>query len=253
MPRSFLLLFAILVLSIPGMAIPAAAQDNSGLAGFSETEKVGFAFYHLINRPPPYDSWIVARDDYKAAKPHNRLVIMDLQRQRLREGFEHYFPDQDVITLNLKIGVRGKDNEDYAKDQALQEAGLSKMIDMKFSQTDEPPYFTFPVGDLWVGLIPENIDRLSRQYLTPEQFDRFCNGTGACMGAFRPTEVQLVLRPQKADAKEPILVNDIPVWLMMSEVASIAFLAKDGSMLWEYTAPWYDRQRASELMTLFAK
>ncbi len=253
MLRSFLLLFTILVLAFPAAPIPAAAQNNSGLAGFSETEKVGFAFYHLIKRPPPYDSWIVARDDYKAAKPHNRLVIMDLQRQRLREGFEHYFPDQDVITLNLKIGVRGTDNEDYAKDQALQEAGLSKMIDIKFSQNDEPPYFTFPVGDLWVGLIPENIDRLSRQYLTPEQFTRFCNGTGACAGSFRPTEVQLVLRPEKADAKEPILVNDIPVWLMMSEVASIAFLAKDGSMLWEYTAPWYDRQRASELMTLFAK
>ena len=252
MPRRFLLSF--LTLALAGIFSQAAfAQDNSRLAGFSEMEKTGFAFYHLINRPPPYDSWIVARDDYKAAKPHNRLAIMDLQRQRLREGFDAYFTDQDVITLNLQVKVQGKANPDYAKDPALDEAGLTKMIDIRFSQTDDMPYFPFPVGDLWVGVIPENIDKLSRHYLTPEQFGRFCGGTGACSGSFRPTTVQLILRPISADGKEPIVVGDVPVWLMMSEVASIAFIARDGEMLWEYTAPWYDRQRASELMTLFAK
>jgi hypothetical protein len=249
-PRSFLLLLTLLVVS---WATPASAQDNSALAGFSETEKVGFAFYHLINRPPPYDSWIVARDDYKIAKPQTRLSIMDLQRQRLREGFDGYFIDQDVITLNLKVRVQGKDNPDYAKDPALQDAGLTKMIDIKFSQTEDMPYFPFPVGELWVGVIPEHIEKLSRHYLSPEQYQRFCSGTGACIGGYRPVDVQLVLRPKKADAKEPVVVRNVPVWLMLSDVASIAFLARDGNMLWEYTAPWYDRQRASELMTLFAK
>lgn len=250
MTRSFLLLLTFLAMLCP---LSASAQDNSALAGFTETEKIGFAFYHLINRPPPYDSWIVARDDYKIAKPQTRLSIMDLQRQRLREGFDGYFIDQDVITLTLKVRVQGKDNPDYAKDPALQDAGLSKMIDIKFSQTGDMPYFPFPVGELWIGVIPEHIEKLSRHYLSPEQYQRFCGGTGACIGSFRPVDVQLVLRPKKADAKEPVVVRDIPVWLMLSDVASIAFLARDGKMLWEYTAPWYDRQRASELMTLFAK
>lgn len=249
-PRRFLLLLTLLVLLCPASA---SAQGNSALAGFSETEKVGFAFYRLINRPPPYDSWIIARDDYKAAKPQTRLSIMDHQRQRLREGFDGYFIDQDVITLTLKLSVQGRDNPDFVKDPALHEAGLSKIIEIKFSDTEDIPYFPFPIGELWVGVIPEHFEKLSRHHLTLEQYKRFCSGTGACIGTFRPVELQLVLRPRAADAKEPVVVGDIPVWLMLSDIASIAFIDRRGEMLWEYTAPWYDQQRASELMTLFAK
>lgn len=247
--RFFLILTAITMMLCP---VTAWAQNNA-LAGFSEKEKVGFAFYKLINRDPPYEDWVRGTASYQSAKSNVQLSMMDEQRVRLRRGFESYTPHNDLISIKLPVKVKGSDNPSYAKDLEMQAAGLSKMIEINFMGSDESPYFPFLIGKQWIGLIPQGLEQRSTHYLTPAQFSAFCGTSKKCEKFEQNIDAYVVLRTVSADAEKPLVLNDIPLWLMMSDLGAIIFLRRDGGLLWEYAMPWYEGQRAGSLMTLYDK
>lgn len=245
-PVLFFLTLAVLL--CPGRA----SAQNLALAGFSETEKIGFAFYHLSKHQPPFDDWIRAREDYKASSMKRRLIMTDEQRIRLNEGFLSYFPDRDLITLRLKATISGGPNPDFQKDPRLQEAGLSHFIRLRFVDLQDVPYIPVEIGKLWVGIIPNGLDKLSTHYLTEQEYARLTQTTGN-IASDRITRIQMLLRPQSADAKTPMMYKDLPVWLMMADIGALVLLGQNGALGWEYAAEWYDYARASSLRTLYAK
>lgn len=247
----FLLIFTALICTL--FPIAAMAQNNA-LAGFTEKEKVGFAFYKLINRDPPYDDWIRGTAAYQSAKSNVQLAMMDDERYRLRRGFEVYTPDRDLITIKLPVKVKGGDNPKFGKDLEMQAAGLSKMIEINFMGNDESPYFPFLIGKQWIGLIPQGLEQRSTHYLTPAQFKSFCvNQNKACEKFEQNIDANVILRATSADAEKPLVLGDIPLWLMMSDLGAIIFIRRDGGLVWEYAMPWYEGARAGSLMTLYDK
>lgn len=248
--RLFLILAAAFFLFFPD----AAMAQNSALAGFSEKEKVGFAYYKLINRDPPYDDWTRSSSEYQTAKSNVQLAMIDHERHRLKRGFEFYTPDRDLITIKLPVKVTGGDNPSYAKDLEMQHANLSKMIEINFMGNEESPYFPFQLGKQWIALIPQGLEQRSTHYLTPAQFANFCgNKSKACVKFEQNIDANVILRASSANATEPLVMNDVPLWLMMSDLGAIIFLRRDGGLLWEYAMPWYEGQRAGSLMTLYDK
>jgi hypothetical protein len=248
--RFFLILTAAFVMFFP---VAAIAQNNA-LAGFTEKEKVGFAFYKLINRDPPYDDWIRGTAAYQSAKSNVQLAMIDQERHRLRRGFEAFTPDRDLITIKLPVKVKGGNNPNFAKDFEMQAAGLSKMIEINFMGNDESPYFPFLLGKQWIGMIPQGLEQRSTHYLTPAQFATFCaNKNKACEKFEQNIDANVILRTISADAEKPLVLRDVPLWLMMSDLGAIIFLRRDGGLIWEYAMPWYEGARAGSLMTLYDK
>lgn len=229
---------------------------HSGFAqtlGYSTTERVGFAFYHLINQSPPFDDWIKGRDDYKAAKPNVRLDILDHDRLRLREGFAAYFVDRDFLTITSPLQFDIIDNPDFKKSAAAQESGLKKRLRIRLPMPVEGQiYFPFQVGKMWVGLIPNDIESIFTQDLNEDDYKIFCRAIGDCTNfKNRVMQTTIIMRATAADIKTPMMDGDQPIWLMLADVGAV-FIEKNGQPVeWRYTAPWYAKHQNQELMTLF--
>lgn len=233
-------------------AVPAGAQ-NAIMAGYTETEKVGFAFYRMINRDPPFEDWIVNRPDYQAAMPQIRMDIMDQQRDRLRQGYANFFPERDMIAIEVPLIYSASKNPDYDKDPAAEAKGLVQRVQIRFPEVKGQPYFPFQIGKLWVGLIPQDIESIFRQDMTAAEFKHFCGAISDCTNfQNRKIPTMIVMRPVKADAKTPMMDGDLPIWLMLSDVGSI-YINDNKTTAWSYTAPWYSTRQTQELMTLYDK
>lgn len=252
MYRRFLFLSALLTIALISVFARTGHAQNVALAGFSETEKIGFAFYHLSNHKPPFDDWIQAREDYKEASIKDRLLMTDEQRIRLQEGFLNYFPDTDLISLRLKVVVTGGPNPNLKKDLAMQTAGLTHQIKLDFVDLHDVPYVPVQVGKLWIGMIPDQLEKVTTHYMTEEEYQRIAK-ISDFVNSSRVNMVQIMLRPRSADAMTPLMNKDLPVWLMMADIGALIFIDSHGQLRWEYAAPWYEYKRASSLMTLYAK
>lgn len=246
----FLLLIALLLAGLIG---PHAMAQDKTLAGFSETEKAGFAFYHLVHQTPPFDDWIKKRADYKAASPRVQLEIIDQERVRLNEGFLSYFPTQDLITLKVPVTVSGSPNPDFATNADMQMAGLTHAVKLDFTDLRAIPYIGMEIGKLWIGIIPNDIESITTHYVTEQQYKNIFNTEDLKEAAKQRMTAQLVLRPQSADATEPMMAGDLPVWLMLADIGTVMIANPESAVIWQYAAPWYEGEQASSLMTLFAK
>ena len=242
------------LLSLVLLAFTVSAQAQNALVGFSTTEKVGFAYYRLINRDPPVEDWVRTREDYKAAKPNVQLDIMRNERLRLREGYAVYFPDRDLLTMTVPMVFDAMDNPNYPSNIEAKAKELTKRVRIRFPQVHGQPYFPFQLGLLWVGLIPENLEDLFVRDMTEDEFQLFCRAVNDCANfSNRTLDTVLVLKPTAADAKEPLMDGDLPIWLLLAEVGALYVQLNGHPIEWKYTAPWYDEHQAQSLMTLFSK
>jgi hypothetical protein len=242
---------SLLLMALPVFFLPGLAHAQNAMTGYSETEKVGFAFYHLINRNPPYEDWIMNRDDYLKAEPFAKLEILDHDRARLRDGFAAYFPDRDLIKVKVNLLYDVSDNPDNKAGYAQDENAPVKRINIHFPVATGGTYFPFQIGKLWVGLVPDNAEAVFQQDMTLKKYTDFCASIGNCSN-FRDKVIStvIVMRPASADAKTPFVDNGIPIWLMMTDVGALYIRNDSGDNKWSYTVPWYDTQQAQQFMSL---
>jgi hypothetical protein len=248
--RFFFLIIA--ALTAFGTATPASAQGMpvESLVGFTETEKVGFAFYHLINKEPPYMDWIQARDDYIKGNPKERMDIMDEQRFRLRDGFANYRVDRDMVMVKLPLSYTLIDNPDYLTDSKAQNRGLIKRLIIKLPD-DKIPYFPFTVGKFWVGVIPNDLAKPLEIDLNEEDYKNFSHGiVDGTNFKNKGLFTTIIMKPLQADAKAPMMEGNMPVFLMLSDIASLSIRGLSEELLWGWTAPWFMNSKSQELMTL---
>lgn len=249
--RFLFLILATLLLFIT--TAPASAQQDlppQSLVGFSETEKAGFAFYHLINKEPPYMDWIQARDDYVRGSPKQRMEIMDNERVRLRDGFANFMVDREMILVKLPLNYTMIDNPDYLTSPAAKNKGLVKRLIVTLPD-DKAPYFPFQTGKFWVGVIPKGLDKSIDIDLTEDEYDTFAHGvTDGTNFKNKSVLTTVLLKPLQADAKTPMMEGDMPVFLMLSDVASLTIRGFTDELIWGWTAPWYMNTKSKELMTL---
>jgi len=246
------LILILTALTFMTFAAPSFAQDlpRESLIGFTETEKVGFAFYHLINKNPPYLDWITTRPDYMKSTPGDRMKIMDYERIRLRDGFANYQVDRDMILVKLPLLYTLIDNPDYLTNDDARNKGLIKRLLVSIPDS-KTPYFPFQVGKFWVGVIPQGLEKDMQIDLSEEEYNVLARGIVDGTNFKNKSMVTtVILKPIMADEKSPMVENKMPVFLMMSDVASLSIRGLSEELLWGYTAPWYLGAKSQELMTL---
>ena len=241
---------AVLLILFPATARAQTNYNTESLLGFSDSEKVGFAFYHLINKDPPFEDWIQARDDYIKARPAARLNLIDHDRIRLRDGFANYIVDRDMLKMQVMLLYTVGDNPDYKSGAEARSKGLTKRLSIKFQDSKLEKYFPFQLGKMWIGVIPMDMDNFTKIDMTDEDYQEFCQGIYNCFPFDdRPYMTTIVLSPIQADAKAPLMEGDVPVFLLLSKIAAISIHLND-TILWSKTAPWYMSRTSQELMVL---
>lgn len=238
----------VLILLCSGTAWAFLEKD-----AYTETEKVGFAFYNLSGVPPDFISWVAGSDQYNAAMPADRARMLRDQTARLESGFHEYRPDEDLIVLKTRVHVEAAD---FSSDDPLYKQ--NKIVKKAVLTVPGMPesYIPFQVGDLWVALVPENYTNFTNLFLTREQFDKLCQSAGFRNGKFETIrfdgEIELILRPVKVDTRRPMEIEGQEMWLMGVQIANMAVWNKSrDQIIWDYTAPWYMTHQSKQIIDLY--
>jgi hypothetical protein len=227
----------------------ALAFDNSK---YTQTEKVGFAFYKLGEIKPDFETWVKLSKTYqKVAGPVNRHKILQKEQARLQRGFYSYFPEFGNIEIKTPVTIKGMPK--YLLDEMTAEDEFFVNVTTRFGNQDL--YFPFQVADQWVTLLPNNTKDFSRIVVTEEIY-KLLSGEGVFTDKAHPKTgfLKIVLQPSKVDTSSPSVLDGVQTWLMQGEIGSMSLWYKKNrtdNLLWEHTAPWYVSEKEHELKHLY--
>ena len=229
---------------------PARALEKDR---YTESEKVGFAFFNLIKAEPDFESWIRETQKYKDAKPSKKVQMLTDDLRRLETGFISYYPDEDLISVEAKARVEASE---YF--HASQREGTVTHVKIKLPDMPQG-YFPFQIGDMWIALIIEDFEKMTNYDFNPEQykefatklrFDRYSNQFAMNVN------VDFKFMPVSADGEGPIEMDGINMWLMLGEMVEMRLWVEyygEKKYLWEYRADWYIPEEHQQLLDLYKK
>lgn len=230
----------------------SAQQVRAEIMEYTDAEKVGFAFYQLVNAEPDFQAWIKNSDKYKEASPVEKNQMLNEDETRLRNAFYHYIPDQDLIEINF-TGVFHASNY-FGRGQS---EGVTTNVQILFD--DIPQKFVpFQVGEMWIAVVPQDIEKLTKQNLNAEEYSEIGKKIGFDKRVFALKEnvnIKMRLRPLSADAKEPVILQELPMWLMLAEIASFEVWIEGprGKRTYaiEHFADWYVPSEQKQILHLY--
>lgn len=253
--RPFLLPFFGLLVALflcgPAMAQPTEIKKTP----YSETEKIGFAFYTLAKRHPPFESWIRVTDNYLLAKPSAKRGIMIAETERLSKAFGEYMLDDDLIFIRTNVRVKVPTTTER---EAYDKMGVRKPVQILMDDVHEN-YFPVKIGEMWIAVVASQLEDFLFLSLTPEEYERLTKRLSLdARGTARHATLELRLRPVKVDLSRPMPLDGLEAWLMLSEIASISLWRKangdkDAEVLWEQNMSWYKTREQKELLDLYTR
>lgn len=248
--RRFFIISAIFLMAA---ALSAAARAEVGAVKVSTTEDVVIAFYKTGGAMPNFEKWITQRDPYKTTPLARRPAMMESELARLKKIYAEFDPQSSLMTLKTSVVARAAEYQD-PKDP---EKTLAR-LEMHFESAKDADYFPYDFLGERFALIPKDIATHLKPAILPEQFD-YLNGQLGENG--KPVTMILELRAAKADMNAPFNLDGTGggvdaedgkgQWMFLTDVASISIWNRTGTLLWEYTAPWYITPMRKDLLNLY--
>lgn len=219
---------------------------------YSEAEKIGFAFYRLADRTPPFNNWIMQKDEYLLAKPSAKREYMRRETERLTRAYGEYTMDEDLIFLRTEVRVKVPNKTELA---SYEQMGLRKPIQIELTEIKEN-YFPVQVGEMWVAVVANKLEDYLFLSLDEPEYDRIASELALdSKGSSRPALLEIRLHPTKIDMSQPMPLDGIEAWLMLGEIASISLWKnKDrDNLVWEKNMDWYVPTQQKELIDLYSR
>lgn len=229
--------------AILALAIAVPSWASLGGQGYSETEKVGFAFFTLGGVTPDFDSWAADTLSFAEAEEVDRSRIRINEGYRLQQGFANYESDKDFFYVQVPVKL------------SIPRDG-SRVLQFWIPQgrgNDSEVFFSYKIMDLEIAVIPDGIDKYKNIQLTPQQYESFMKETRISPGQSRPAIMNLFLKPVAADANEPVTIGGAAFWPVMAEIGSLSFWDSKDNLLWSYEAPWFVTNDRRDLLDLYKK
>lgn len=225
----------LLLLLILFFAAPAWAQ-NLVTTPASTGEEVGFTFYKLARAVPDYPTMVRESDAYKAAAAALKQATEDQLALEMRLRFTNFNADGRFITIRTAVKMKAS-------------VGVPTGLNVDFGNDPGkgPLYFPYQFGPQIIALVANGIENYSHIRMSPIEASHASRKIDA--GAV--TMVLQVL-PTQVDAKQPLQIeSDMPVWLMLGEIAQLVFFNDNAEVVWMYQAPWLEKKDTYRLMQLY--
>lgn len=233
--------------------LPAMAQQwggtvdlsfNNQMNRYTESEKVGFAFYRLTSTLPDFRDWITPSDIYKNAKSSHRPDVMQQEISRLQQGFLNFYADQTPLTIRTAATVQ------------LQETPTEKSLNITLTNAPNPLYFPFNVGELGLGLILNGIDQSMNIPVSAAEYEHI-----KLLLRVRdpeqmtPVQLELIAFANTADSHEPLVADNLVMFPVLAEpvVTALWKVGDTPVLLWERVTEGYATNRQQELTILLNK
>lgn len=251
--RRFLVLAALagFVLAVP--AATSAQERKRERTAYSEAEKIGFAFYRLADKSPPFNKWIVARDEYLLAKPSAKREYLQRETERLAKAYNEYMVDEDMVFLRTEVTVKVPN---AAERKSYDGMGVRKPVQIILNEVKES-YFPVQIGDMWIAVVPNDLENHLFLSLAEAEFEDLIRkmNLDAARGSARGGLLEIRLRPISIDTKAPLHLDGIDAWLMLGEIASISLwrTKERDTLVWEKNMDWYVPQQQKDLLDLYSR
>ena len=242
----FLAALTLLLSFGPARALLDASQ-------YSETEKVGFAFFKLGNHMPDFNGWAKSEDIYNDLPDDaGRAALLRKESLRLESGFHNYVPEEDL--LRLRIPVRISFPTKQARDELLaRKVPIPVRIEMDKEAVE---YFPYQIGALWVAVVPDGLDAYKTLSLSADDFSGLLAGLkyGANDTA-GDAVLHMDLKPVKIDLEKPMKLGKLDrAWLMAAEIGSYELWDKSlKTVAFSFHASWYQAKEHQEILDLYKK
>lgn len=225
------LLSALLVL----LALPASAQvlKRTNLNKPSSNYDIGMMFYKLSGKRPDFVQWIQSESRYKTATPAQQQSLLG-RVSDLQLTYEGLDPKRVPLVIRVPLRLTLEKVRGTGKD----------VLVIEFP-SDGDVYFPYVVNGQPIAVIPNGIDVYRRIPVTPTEADNLRIHTDPGGMSTMVLELQAV----SADAKTPMVLDNVPQWLMIGEINSLAFYNGRLETLWAFQSPTV-AARESELMSL---
>lgn len=233
------------------LAAPATAQRKPIKTPYSETEKVGFAFYKLADQSPPLEQWLKSSDEYRLASPSLKRDYLRREIQRLAQAFSEYDLKRDLIYIRAPVRIKIPSTSEQA---AYDKMGVRKPAEIVIDDIKDN-YFPVEVGNMWIAIVANDLDNITLLSLDDEEFKKIHNLSASGQGTYRRAFMELRLLPQSVDLQKPLSLDNLDAWLMLAEIASITLWKTDDSkqVVWEQRADWYRPQQEQEMLDLYRR
>lgn len=253
MPRTtFRFLILSIISCIAFLSSSAHAVENDT---FTESEKVGFAFYGFAGTEPKFDTWIKNQTYYQTAKPSAKNHILYEDNIRLGKGFQSFNPEYDYISFetparahipapDARMEFLNKFNKIPIKIE------LPRILEIPGSQET---YFPYEIGNTWIALIPDNFQEFLTIYMDEEDYYNFSTELGITYDTpHTRVMIEYIMRATNADSERPFPVGSKELWLVMAEVGGIKIRNPHNNyQVWDYESSWYIPKTRQNLMNLY--
>lgn len=208
----------------------------------STAEDIAIAFYKTGNVVPNFKSWIEGQEPYRSTPLGRRPKIMAEEISRLSQKYKNFEAQENLITIKtsavlntVKLQNKGSQN-DY-------------ILNIKLSDANDVLYFPYQFLNQNIMVIPNNFKTAKSHIITEGQFSHI-------QSLIKDNERQTLiikLQADKSDFKHPYMVDKLPQWSFKTNIASMEAWADNGTLLWEYTAPWHLSPQQQKMQKLYKK
>ncbi len=242
--RGVLMMLTIIILT-------GGAFAAKPLAKLSPEYLAGFAFFKFAKATPDFEAWIKASNRYKSATPRERVIMLRSEAPMLAGYFNAYMPKENPIEIKARVKYSTPNTK--AAEKMLAETGTIT-IGMKIIGQKED-FFPIQVGDMWIAMIPGNLDEMMTLHFDKEEYETFKRQTagGGLTGNGVEAIVQLVLLPTSADIKQPMQIEGFNLWMLGVRIIDLELWdAKEERMVWYVEGPGSEiRRNSSEIFNLY--
>ena len=208
----------------------------------SSSEDVAMAFYKTTGEKPSFDKWIKGTAPYNLTPMARREEIYAQEYERLSKRWIGTKGDNEYLVIKAWVSAHT-----YEQPSATDPSETTPFIGIKFSAGDVD-YFPYEFLGENFALVPQDMTARLTAPLPREQFN-FLNQEIGPQGARLMMLIEL--KPVRADTNETYKIDKQEFWALLTDVAALSIWSKSGTLLWEYSAPWYTTAIQSDLQNLY--
>jgi hypothetical protein len=185
---------------------------------------------------------------YMKIDPQLRAAFVAEQTARLRDGFDAFDPEVDLIHVRVPGWLR---LPNHATRDAAFRQGAPVTLRLEIDNFNDKT-LPFQVGGNWIAVLPEDIDAALNFSLSEAEFRDLARHAHFPDDAqTRRAAIDLLILPYAADTRTPATMKGLKLWKLRAHVAQVGLWSGE-EFLWPvYNAPWYRSETRKELMRLY--
>lgn len=231
----YIRLLACLLITL--MAKPSLAQSSKK---YASSEDVAIAFYKTANIKPNFENWVKKQEDYRHTPLGLRPEFMASELARLQNSYNTFNPETDYLTVRTTATIQ-------TNEITLNEGETIQTISLNFGDSESATYLPYSFMDKNIMVIPDKFNKLKTHRINKIDYALLNNH----LEHIKPRPFIMQLKAVKSDTNKPYNVDGIDQWAMITEIVSMETWNSDGSLLWEYSAPWYVAPNEQKIRNLY--